>query len=1147
MRSLLENESTNSRRRRVRAWYAAPVLETGLKRIAGMGVLVGAALQAGCSSSPEVNGGDTPNGPGQRADGGARGDGGTGFTPPGIGDEDIIDDELPGDEDDHSSEGDAGSVVDPCQLAGCGPGQRCVEQDGGMGCVDLSCDELDCGLEAQCEAHERGGHVCVDTSCSADVDCGVDQFCSQAGVCEADICESGARACDGDELFECSSNGSANEAQYTCGGGAHFESECVSLAAGDAACSCEDDWDCPAHTVCEVNVCRGTGVAPTCTLPPTSFEDTEPSVEIHWGGNARGDDEARDGSAERTLAPWANSSHVWATPLVVNLDDDNGDGQVNELDFPEIIFTSYTPRQINDSGVLRAIHGGGPNRGKDYFARCDADLLWTTDNPTDAACPLGDANARAPAAVADLDGDQIPEIVYVTLARGFRVLNHRGEVLIDLGDEVAYNDPSGTSGEDQDRVPNPSIVNLDYAGLPEIVFGATVYVLDIDDTGKLFASHRLDGSETQGTNDSTGPMSCPADVHPSPGQELLAGGTLYRLPDTLPTCDAPPCAGQMEVVWSSEEVSEGFCAIADVWGADASQPPGPANPPDGAPEGVLIADGDLVILNLETGELIERRDLGGGRRGGAPNVDDFDGDGYMEIASALENFYVVVDLQEPTDIAGNCPAWPEVLPRETQPGQADNPNIVDEGRIRNPGGAGAMSLPSGAIQAGSCESDSDCNEGAVCNAQAGTCVCLHNGWTRDSDDNSSRATSSSVFDFNGDGAAEVLYNDECNFRIYDGVGGSVLFSEVSRSRTFTENPVVADVDNDGNAEVVTVLNTEENDRCDDDPEVNGTRIPQGPNGIRVWGDLRDTWVSARRIWNQQSYHVTNITEGGVVPKHAPESWGEFNGRMYNTYRSQPRSYGVAPDLTIGAISVFSPGVACGELGDGLEIVFEVKNAGDLRVGPGVEVAIYGSWGDQEEELQGEDGPLKVVLDASIEPGRSVLRSATFSYENQPGRDSLPDSVRVVADSGGEEGSSFGAERECNEDNNDLTRDVEAGEQRPDLAIALGEANVDCSDRVAEVEVTVKNDGTAVARDVRVRIFAGDPARGGSPLHTFTLEEPLAPSEEVTMTVEVPNFPSNRVITLWGWVDPDNRIDECNESDNSDPADNPISCSSLQPR
>lgn len=1144
MRPLLENQPKIRRRAPKPTCYGAPVSATGLKRISLLGILIGAALQAACSSSPEVQSGRDDDGPRREKDGGARGDGGVGVTPPGVDDDDLIGGGTP--DGDDAPQGDAGSVFDPCQIAGCGPGQRCVEQDGGVGCADVSCDELDCEEGEQCAADERGGHVCVDATCSADVDCDADQFCSDDGSCVSDVCESGTRSCEGNELFECRSNGSAVESRYTCGSDAHFESECLSPADGDAACSCEDDWDCPAHTVCEVDVCRGTGVAPTCTLPPTSFEDTEPAVEIHWGGNERGDDLARDGSPERNLAPWAHSAHVWATPLVVNLDDDNGDGQVNELDFPEIVFTSYTPGEINSSGVLRVIHGGGPNRGKDYFARCNGDLLWTPDNPTEAECPLGDANARVPAAVADLDGDEIPEIVYVTLERGFRILNYRGEVLVDRGDEIAFKDPDGTSGEDQDRAPSPSIANLDYAGLPELVFGATVYVLGLDDDGKLFVSHRLDGNESQGTNASFGAMSCVADVHPSPGQELLAGGTLYRLPETLPECDSPPCPGELEVIWTSEDISDGFCAIADVWGADPSEPPGPANPPDGVPEGILISDGDLVVLNLQTGELIEQRGLGG-QRGGAPNVDDFDGDGYMEIASALQDFYIVVDLQAPTADDGHCPAWPEVLPRETQSDHADNPNVVDLGLIRDPGGEGPMSLPSGAVEAGRCESDSDCNEGAVCNTQAGTCVCLHNQWMRNSDDDSSRATSSSIFDFNGDGAAEVLYNDECNFRIYDGVSGRVLFSEISRSRTFTENPVVADVDNDGNAEVVTVLNTEENNRCDDDPVVGGQRIPQGPNGIRVWGDSRDTWVSARRIWNQQSYHVTNITEGGLVPTHPPESWGEFNGRVYNTYRSQPRSYGVAPDLTIAAISVFSPDAACGELGESLEIVFEVKNAGDLRVGPGVEIAIYGTWDGEEERLQAEDGPLTVTLDASIEPGRSILRSATFNHENQPERDSLPDSVRVFADSGGEEGSSFGAERECNEDNNDLSQEVEAGKQRPDLAIALGEATVDCNQRVAEVEVTVRNEGTAVARDVEVQLFAGDPARGGSALHGFELEEPLEPSSEVTLTVQLPNFPSGRVITLWGTVDPSNRIEECNESDNSDPADNSIGCTAFIPR
>jgi hypothetical protein len=80
--------------------------------------------------------------------------------------------------------------------------------------------------------------------------------------------------------------------------------------------------------------------------------------------------------------------------------------------------------------------------------------------------------------------------------------------------------------------------------------------------------------------------------------------------------------------------------------------------------------------------------------------------------------------------------------------------------------------------------------------------------SRVTEDDSSRVTSSSVFDFNGDGAAEVVYNDECFFRVYDGLTSEVLFKNNSPSRTRIENPVIADVDNDGNAEIVFCSNND---------------------------------------------------------------------------------------------------------------------------------------------------------------------------------------------------------------------------------------------------------------------------------------------------------------------------------------------------
>src|SRR5690606_26787703 len=83
---------------------------------------------------------------------------------------------------------------------------------------------------------------------------------------------------------------------------------------------------------------------------------------------------------------------------------------------------------------------------------------------------------------------------------------------------------------------------------------------------------------------------------------------------------------------------------------------------------------------------------------------------------------------------------------------------------------------------------------------------MYSRWTSPIQDNSSAATGSSVFDFQGDGAAEVSYQDECYARIYDGATGSVKLEIMNSSATIHEYPLVADVDGDGNSEFVVVAN-----------------------------------------------------------------------------------------------------------------------------------------------------------------------------------------------------------------------------------------------------------------------------------------------------------------------------------------------------
>lgn len=60
-----------------------------------------------------------------------------------------------------------------------------------------------------------------------------------------------------------------------------------------------------------------------------------------------------------------------------------------------------------------------------------------------------------------------------------------------------------------------------------------------------------------------------------------------------------------------------------------------------------------------------------------------------------------------------------------------------------------------------------------------------------------------AFDFLGDGGAEAMYADENTMFIFDDSGEELL--RVPRSSlTNVEYPVVADVDNDGSAEIVVV-------------------------------------------------------------------------------------------------------------------------------------------------------------------------------------------------------------------------------------------------------------------------------------------------------------------------------------------------------
>ena len=105
-------------------------------------------------------------------------------------------------------------------------------------------------------------------------------------------------------------------------------------------------------------------------------------------------------------------------------------------------------------------------------------------------------------------------------------------------------------------------------------------------------------------------------------------------------------------------------------------------------------------------------------------------------------------------------------------------------------------------------------------------------WTRSVQDFSSSATGSSVFDFNQDGLAEVVYADETTLHVYNGADGAELLSLPHCSGTIYENPVIVDVDGDGHANIVVPVDCSE-----------GGAVA----GITVYRDALDGWAPTRPI------------------------------------------------------------------------------------------------------------------------------------------------------------------------------------------------------------------------------------------------------------------------------------------------------------
>lgn len=540
--------------------------------------------------------------------------------------------------------------------------------------------------------------------------------------------------------------------------------------------------------------------------------------------------------------------------------------------------------------------------------------------------PFYTAGGTIPA-LGDIDLDGVPEII---VSAG---PTNVGLYAIKANGEILWHQPG---------VPNlgsqgPSIANIDQQGPPEIITPNRVVGSD----GRLICSLPTSAG-----------IPVVADVNLDGVMEILHGASLYQVTN-IDATDGTGCTLIQDVA-----VAGGYLALANF---DA----------DPNPEIVQVVGGNINLLEHD----------------GTP----------------IWSFEIPLDVQRVTDLYGITDCAPEV----PTAGQACTTHAE-------------CGPPLGQCASNRCRKHTACNRGGgaptvadfdgdgladIAVAARWYYLVLTGAgevlWAHATKDFSSAVTGSSVFDFEGDGKAEVVYNDELFLRVYSGAGTGtdadgngyndpeILVEIPNSSGTLLEYPLIVDVDNDGNAEIVVAAN-------------NYSTAGSTTKGIRVFKDASDNWVGTRRIWNQHAYHVTNIDEDGSVPDVQVLNW---TAPGLNNFRQNVQGDGLfnAPNFEIEISEV----VASTCVQTGVVIRFQLKNTGSIGVRAGtVPVSVYITLNGQETLIE------TVTNTQNLGPGAEENFEIVWAAPSSAANKNFD--VRVVADDDGAGGQSH---NECHEDDN----------------------------------------------------------------------------------------------------------------------------------
>lgn len=573
-----------------------------------------------------------------------------------------------------------------------------------------------------------------------------------------------------------------------------------------------------------------------------------------------------------------SSVQVMATPVVAQLNDDNSDNIIDNNDVADVIIITFKNKDYAKGGIIRALSG------------TDGAELWAYNNGAIIA------DARYSPAVADLDGDGVVEIVTTSSSSNF--IN-----ILDVDGNIKKQIPKVESG--WRSVGDISLADLDGDTSIEILSANAVYNYD---TGLVF-SHPW------------APSSISGDFNGDSRAEVFTGGALYqsngsfdwqyqandtvwfsslvnldddKQPEVIVSVPATYNSAENSVftvlehdgttkweVTNLENSGGGVQAVSNFLGRETpittslSKIFGYADYHSSPLATITIEESDK--LWIRSGAAIDAI-------GTAPSSVVGGNGGYL-------NSPIDLSQVEAIDITSGRYWWGgyHVLALDFYLKDGSQVSIgskryyshhIKTERVTVPHNSFIKSinvwtsywLVDGLqFQIASVPDNHDI-KGIVYAGYSAVDMYNFKGekvWSVPNDDINSGKIGVSAFDFDNDGIDEVLVQDRQTVRILDGQTGRILSSIDNSSGTLWEYPIVVDLAGDDNAELIVVAN--DYDR------------PYAINhGVYVYESADDDkpWKNATRIWNQHSYHFSNISQDGSIPSSATSSW-----LTHNTYRS----------------------------------------------------------------------------------------------------------------------------------------------------------------------------------------------------------------------------------------------------------------------